>query len=405
MKKHHAFYLISSLSFCFSAQANEANAQYVDLGVRPSFLVNAMEESPLKEKLKKCVGQKMTPTDFSIGHRGAPLFFPEHTKESYLAAIQMGAGILECDVAFTKDKALVCRHSQSDLHTTTDILNHPELAKKCSIPFTPADPKTGKKAQVECRTSDITLAEFKSLKGKMDGFNPDATTPQEYMQGTPDWRTDLYASKGTLLTHAESIALFKAHGVKMTPELKAPVVEMPFDGFSQADYAKKLITEYKEAGISPKEVFPQSFNLADVTYWIENEPEFGQQAVFLDERMDKPTWSLASDEMQNLKKAGVNYIAPPLFALVTLDEQKRIVPSAYAKAAKAAGLKMIAWSLERSGSLENGGGWYYQSIKDIIKNEGDTFVLLDALAQQVGVEAVFSDWPATTTFYANCLVK
>ncbi len=121
--------------------------------------------------------------------------------------------------------------------------------------------------------------------------------------------------------------------------------------------------------------------------------------------MDKPTWSLASDEMQNLKKAGVNYIAPPLFALVTLDEQKRIVPSAYAKAAKDAGLKIIAWSLERSGSLENGGGWYYQSIKEKIKNEGDTFVLLDVLAKQVGVEAVFSDWPATTTFYANCLLK
>lgn len=406
MKKYHAFYLISSFSFCFSAQASEISTQYnVDLGVRPFFLVNNMEESPLKEKLKKCIGQKMQPSDFSIGHRGAPLFLPEHTKESYLAAIQMGAGALECDVAFTKDKALVCRHSQSDLHTTTDILNHPELAKKCSLPFTPADPKTGKKAQVECRTSDITLAEFKRLKGKMDGFNPDATTPQEYLLGTPDWRTDLYASKGTLMTHAESIALFKSHGVKMTPELKTPVVKMPFDGFSQADYAKKLIAEYKAAGISPKDVFAQSFNLADVTYWIENEPDFGQQAVFLDERMDKPTWALAPNEMQRLKKAGVNYIAPPLFALVTLDEQKRILPSAYAKAAKTAGLKIIAWSLERSGSLENGGGWYYQSIKEKIKNEGDTFVLLDALAQQVGVEAVFSDWPATTTFYANCLLK
>ncbi len=405
VKKHHAFYLISSLSLCFSAQASEAKNQHVELGVRPLFLVNSMEESPLKEKLTQCIGQKMQPSDFSIGHRGAPLLFPEHTKESYLAAIQMGAGVLECDVAFTKDKALVCRHSQSDLHTTTDILNHPELAKKCSIPFTPADPTTGKKAEVECRTSDITLAEFKRLKGKMDGFNPDATTPQEYMKGTPSWRTDLYASQGTLMTHAESIALFNAHGVKMTPELKTPVVEMPFDGFSQADYAKKLISEYKEAGISPENVYPQSFNLTDVTYWIENEPDFGQQAVFLDERMDKPTWSLASDEMQNLKKAGVNYIAPPLFALVTLDEQKRIVPSAYAKAAKDAGLKIIAWSLERSGSLENGGGWYYQSIKEKIKNEGDTFVLLDVLAKQVGVEAVFSDWPATTTFYANCLLK
>ena len=28
--------------------------------------------------------------------------------------------------------------------------------------------------------------------------------------------------------------------------------------------------------------------------------------------------------------------------------------------------------------------------------------LLDVLAKDVGVIGVFSDWPATTTFYANC---
>ena len=28
---------------------------------------------------------------------------------------------------------------------------------------------------------------------------------------------------------------------------------------------------------------------------------------------------------------------------------------------------------------------------------------LDALAQDVGVAGVFSDWPATVTFYANCM--
>ncbi|KPP88624.1 MAG: hypothetical protein HLUCCA08_17710 [Rhodobacteraceae bacterium HLUCCA08] len=28
---------------------------------------------------------------------------------------------------------------------------------------------------------------------------------------------------------------------------------------------------------------------------------------------------------------------------------------------------------------------------------------LDMLAQDVGVIGVFSDWPATTTFYANCM--
>jgi glycerophosphoryl diester phosphodiesterase len=49
----------------------------------------------------------------------------------------MGAGILECDVTFTKDKQLVCRHAQNDLHTTTNILVTP-LAKTCIKPFTPA---------------------------------------------------------------------------------------------------------------------------------------------------------------------------------------------------------------------------------------------------------------------------
>ncbi len=34
----------------------------------------------------------------------------------------MGAGIVECDVTFTKDHQLVCRHAQNDLHTTTNIL-------------------------------------------------------------------------------------------------------------------------------------------------------------------------------------------------------------------------------------------------------------------------------------------
>ena len=35
-------------------------------------------------------------------------------------------------------------------------------------------------------------------------------TPEEYLKGTADWRTDLYSSRGILLTHQESIELFKA---------------------------------------------------------------------------------------------------------------------------------------------------------------------------------------------------
>ena len=81
-----------------------------------------MSEGPLKDKLAKCSEGPFKKTDFSIGHRGAALQFPEHTKESYEACARMGAGILECDVTFTKDGELVCRHAQCDLHTTTNIL-------------------------------------------------------------------------------------------------------------------------------------------------------------------------------------------------------------------------------------------------------------------------------------------
>ena len=60
------------------------------------------------------------------------------------------------------------------------------------------------------------------------------------------------------------------------------------------------------------------------------------------------------------------------------------MPSPYAQAAKAAGLEIITWTLERSGPLTDGGGYYYQSVKDAISNDGDMFMVLDVLAQKVG---------------------
>ncbi|WP_341501449.1 glycerophosphodiester phosphodiesterase family protein [Gallaecimonas sp. GXIMD4217] len=378
------------------------------VGPRPFYLVADMDEGPLKDKLAQCANGPFYRTDFSIGHRGAALQFPEHTKESYEAAAAMGAGIVECDVTFTQDKALVCRHSQCDLHTTTDILAHPQLAQKCSVPFTPADPQNGVPAQVQCCASDITLAEFKTLKGKMDAANPMATTVEDYMDATPGWRTDLYSQTGTLMTHAESIALFKAMGVKMTPELKSPSVAMPFDGFSQQDYAQKMIDEYKAAGVSPDKVWPQSFNLEDVKYWLAQEPAFGQQAVYLDDRYEDPAFDVNdpaswTPDMASLKAQGVNIIAPPLWMLVTLDEQGKMVPSLYARHARDAGLDIIAWSLERSGPLTSGGGWYYQGLDGAINNDGDMLTLVDVLARDVGVLGIFSDWPGTVTYYASCM--
>ena len=102
---------------------------------------------------------------------------------------------------------------------------------------------------------------------------------------------------------------------------------------------------------------------------------------------------------------GVRIIAPPTWALVTLDGSQRIVPSAYATAAKAAGLDIITWTLERSGPLATTGrsDYYYQSVTAAIHNDGDTFELLDVLAKRVGIRGIFSDWAGTVTYYANCM--
>lgn len=382
----------------------------VQLGPRPFFLVDDMSDSALKRQLQQCAAKRddYTPRDFSIGHRGAPLQFPEHTKESYEAAARMGAGVLECDVAFTKDKELVCRHAQNDLHTTTNILVTP-LAAKCTKAFTPATFDAAGNlvtpASAECRTSDITLAEFKTLRGKMDAFDPRARTAAEYQGGTADFRTNLYAgpSSGTLMTHKESIELFKRLGVKMTPELKSPVVAMPFNGFTQEAYAQKLIDEYKQAKVPPQRVYPQSFDIRDVIYWVRNEAAFGRQAVYLDDAevvADLPSYA----QLVGYKSQGINIVAPPIFALLALDAGGRIVPSQYAHDARQAGLDIISWSLERSGVLADGNnGFYLQTVDAAIKNEGDVYRVLEVLTRDVGIVAMFSDWPATTTFYANCM--
>ncbi len=388
--------------------ARRGRSAAVQLGPRPFFLVQDMLDSPLKRELQACAQRGIFKrTQFSIGHRGAALQFPEHTRESYEAGARMGAGILECDVTFTKDKELVCRHAQNDLHTTTNILATP-LAAKCIQPFTPATfDATGRRltaANAECRTSELTLAEFKTLRGKMDAANPNARTVAEYLAGTANFRTDLYSgpTSGTLLTHAESIELFKRLGVKMTPELKSASVAMPFDSFTQQAYAQKMIDEYKRAGVSPRDVWPQSFDKGDVQYWVRNEPAFGRQAVYLDDAntvADLP----AAAELAGYRAEGIRIVAPPVFALLTADASGNILPSQYARDARRAGLDIITWTVERSGILADGNnGFYFQTFDSAITRDGDLMRVLDVLAQDVGVIGVFSDWPATVSFYASC---
>lgn len=52
-----------------------------------------MDDGPLKQKLESCKEEPKSTSSFSISHRGAPLMFPEHSKQGYDAAARMGAGM------------------------------------------------------------------------------------------------------------------------------------------------------------------------------------------------------------------------------------------------------------------------------------------------------------------------
>jgi glycerophosphoryl diester phosphodiesterase len=377
----------------------------VQLGTRPYYLVEGLDDSKLKRKLQSCANGPFRQTDFSIAHRGAPLQFPEHTKESYEAGARQGAGIVECDVTFTKDGELVCRHAECDLHTTTNIVSIPELNNKCTVPWRAGGPAP------MCCASDLTLEEFKSLKGKMDASNPTGTTPAAFMGGTAPWRTDLYNARGTLLTLRESIRLNKRLRVKHTPELKEgnpQRLQTVFGG--QANYAQKMIDEFKAEHVNPRDVWPQSFNKDDVLYWLANEPAFGRQAVYLDDIDPTVTPQrprLTRDELRDLKRRGVRILAPPIFALLDVDAAGEIIPSQYARDIKGTGFDIITWTAERTDLRRGaaGAGFYYLFDPNgrAVTKDSDIYKTLDALARKVGILGIFSDWPATVSYYASCM--
>ena len=126
----------------------------------------------------------------------------------------MGAGIVECDVTFTSDGELVCRHSECDLHTTTDIVATP--------------PQREVQRALDGPELQPALLHQRPHAGRVQDADgprwtpacPAPTTPQGFLGGTASWRTDLYTGRGTLMTLRESIALNERNGVKHTPELK-----------------------------------------------------------------------------------------------------------------------------------------------------------------------------------------
>ena len=94
-----------------------------------------------------------------IAHRGVPGERLEHTRPSYLLAIEQGADYIEPDVVSTSDEILVVRH-ENEISGTTDIAERPEFAARRTTKVIDGVTHTG------WFTEDFTLAELKTLRCK-----------------------------------------------------------------------------------------------------------------------------------------------------------------------------------------------------------------------------------------------
>ncbi|GAA3582033.1 glycerophosphodiester phosphodiesterase [Klugiella xanthotipulae] len=98
-----------------------------------------------------------TPSLLIIGHRGASGYRPEHTREAYELAIELGADAVEPDIVATRDGILVIRH-ENNIADTTDVAGRREFADRRTTRVIDGTVQTG------WFTEDFTWAELATLR-------------------------------------------------------------------------------------------------------------------------------------------------------------------------------------------------------------------------------------------------
>jgi glycerophosphoryl diester phosphodiesterase len=194
-----------------------------------------------------------------IGHRGASGSYPEHTLESYKAAIAGGADFIEGgDLVVTKDGILICRHEPmlavlnadgtlNTTNTSTDIYKRPEFASRKTTKVLDGVSVTGWFAE------DFTLAEIKTLNA---------------IERLPALRGTAYDNSGLKVpTLQEVIDLVKQYEketgkkIGIYPETKHPTY-FAEKGFNTSQLLVDLLV--KNNFTDPTRVFIQSFEVGNL---------------------------------------------------------------------------------------------------------------------------------------------
>ena len=185
-----------------------------------------------------------------IGHRGASGSLPEHTLESYKAAIEQGADYIEPDLVLTRDGVMIARHEPM-LDSTTDVaIKFPESRK--TTRNVDGVPTTAYFA------SDFTLAEIRTLRAVQARAN----------------RSQAYNGLFGIPTLDEVIALSKTEGTRLGrsvgiyPEIKHSSFHANELQFGANVFEDKLLTTLHAAygNVASAPVFIQSFEVSNLQY-------------------------------------------------------------------------------------------------------------------------------------------
>jgi glycerophosphoryl diester phosphodiesterase len=185
-----------------------------------------------------------------IGHRGASGSLPEHTLESYKAAIEQGADFIEPDLVLTKDGVMIARHEPM-LDGTTDVATK-FPASRMSTRNVDGVPTTAYFA------SDFTLAEIRTLRAVQARAN----------------RSQAYNGLFGIPTLDEVITLVKSEGARLGrtvgiyPEIKHSTFHADEVRFGANVFEEKLLTTLHTAygNVATAPVFIQSFEVSNLQY-------------------------------------------------------------------------------------------------------------------------------------------
>ena len=149
-----------------------------------------------------------------------------------------------------------------------------------------------------------------------------------------------------------------------------------------------MIQDFIDARVSPRNVYPQSFDINDVLYWVDQFPPPTASRRSISTATGTATTGVyppSVTDFKALRKQGVNIVAPSIPYLLTLDSNDDIVASDYARNANRARMKIITWSHERSGRIVEevlaGSAGYYSTVVAGLENDGDMMTVVDVLAR------------------------